>query len=258
MVTRLLCTISGLFASSLLLLGQDGPIERVIVEKYHVQERTGPDAPLVTYRVYLDLAEDHALQMVYGDEHHPLRLETTTIFHNSTNGNVRFGDRLAVDQTDFTALAVDSWLTIGLVGPKHVGIPLDVDADGSLLKCEAMEKEGSAPLDALCRTDGLAPFTDLREREVVNFLLEPSYLGNMVGGIFETNDGAWAMLGGMRGATRENIVLIAQLATTGELHFVLNAQVGTPDGGYVKIVARSPRDGEIQLDALTHGKRRLN
>lgn len=259
MCLRSLYTVIGLVCSSLLANCFGQPIERVLVEKYHVQENAAGGAPLITYRVYLDLAEGHYLQMVYGDEHHALRLETTTEFHNSASGNVRFGDRLAVDPKDFTALAIDSWLTIGLVGSQHVGIPRELDPDGSILECgsgDPKSGDGTPPLDALCQTDGLHPQEQLRE--VVNFLLEPSYLGNMRGAIIETNDGAWAMLGGMKGPTPQNLVLIAQFATTGELHFVLNAQVGTPDGGYVKIVAKDPREGELQLDALTYGKRRLN
>jgi len=235
------------------------PVEKVIVEKYHVQEAADGSAPLVTYRVFLDLAEGHLLQMVYGDEHHALRLETSTTFHNSETDNVRFGDRLPVDPKDFGPLATDSWLTIGLVGIGHIGIPREADTDGSILECStAGQRSGTDTnaVDPLCRTDGLLPFE--QTREVVNFLLEPSYLGNMKGAIIETNDGAWAMLGGMKGPTSENLVLVAQFATTGELHLVLNAQIGLPDGGYVKVVAKDPREGELQSDALIYGTRRSN
>lgn len=236
------------------------PIEKAIVERYHVQEAADGSAPLVTYRIYLDLAAGHFLQMVYGDEHHALRLETSTEFHNSSAGNVRFGDRLIVDTMELSSLATDSWLTIGLVGSDHVGIPLVSDTDGSILACgstnNAASKKDEVALDPLCRTDGLLPFEGTRE--VVNFLLEPSYFGNMRGAIIGTNDGAWAMLGGMKGTTPDNLVLVAQVATTGVLHFVFNAQVGTPEGGYVKVVAKDPKDGELQLDALTYGVRHLN
>lgn len=243
--------LSGVFMVSLLVCSAQ-PIEDVIVEKYHVQETADGGAPLVTYRVFLDLAPGHYLQMVYGDEHHELRLETSTEFHNSSGGNVRFGDRSPIDANDVHTLTQDSWLTIGMVGIAHTGIPLALDTNGTILDCDGtVEKH-----DPLCEVDGLFPMSSMRE--VVNFLLDPSYLGNMRGSVIATNDGAWAMLGGLKGSTSENIVLVAQLVTTGELHLVLNAQLGTPDGGYVKVVAKDAREGELQLGALTVGSRRLN
>jgi len=234
------------------------PIERVIVETYHVQAMPDGGAPLTTYRIYLDLAAEHTLQLIFGDENHRLRLETTTYFHNTDRGSVKFGDRLNYSGNDLAALATDSWLTIGMVGDKYVGVPKELDKDGSILECPSPTNMLLAPgekpaLDPLCTTDGLmkAPM----EREVVNWRFESGYMADMKGATMDTNDGAWAVLGGMKGATEENIVLVAQIATTGQLHFILNAQVGKPDGSFVKVVANTPQEGELLLDQLTYGKR---
>ncbi len=219
------------------------PIEKVIVETYQVGPSTGGGAPLITYRIFLDLAPDHSLQMVYGDEHHSLRIETSTSFHNTVDGSVIYADQLVVDPKRPAPLTSDSWLTIGKVGADHVGIPLDLDTDGSLL----------GDLDPLIKADGLLPCD--RSREVMDFEFEPGYLAGMKGSTIETTNGAWALLGGMKGPTKENIVLIAQLTTTGRLHFVLNAQIGTPDGNFVKVVAKAPLEGEVLFDQLTYGQR---
>ncbi len=234
------------------------PLERVIVETYHVQRPENGGAPVTTYRIFLDLAPEHTVQVLYGDDHHSLRIETFPEFHNSPVGSVAYGDRAVVDTSHRKVFATDSWLTIGLVGKDHVGIPRDLDPDGSLLICPPLSASLSAdkerPLvDALCVADGLVPFGG--GKEVVNFLMETTYLENFHGPMIETTNGAWAVLGGMKGPTEENIVLVAQISTADLLHFILNVQLGTPDGGFVKVVAKNPQEGELQFDQLTYGVR---
>lgn len=233
------------------------PIEQVLVETYHVQQGSNGGGDLTTYRVYLDLAPMHSLQVIYGDEKHTLRIETTSAFFNTERSSVTYGDRLVPDPKNFEALAMDSWLTIGMVGPDHVGVPRELDKDGSILECPAPTVVGSEPqrnfLDPLCISDGLAPAPG--PREVVNWRLDPGYLGTAKGMIILSNDAAWGMPGGMMGATEENIVLVAQITTSGPLHFVLNAQVGRPDGSYVRVVPSDPVDGELFFEQLSYGQR---
>ena len=69
---------------------------------------------------------------------------------------------------------------------------------------------------------------------------------------FTTNDGAWAALGGVKGPTPENRVLIAQLTTNGKLSFGLNVQIGTPTGGFVQFVAKNPEGSEIRFEGLSN------
>jgi hypothetical protein len=68
---------------------------------------------------------------------------------------------------------------------------------------------------------------------------------------FSTFDAAWAALGGVKGPTAENKVLIAQLTTNGNLTFELNVQLGTPSGRFIQFVAKNPEGSEIQFDGLT-------
>ena len=233
------------------------PIEQVLVETYHVQEGSAEGPQLMTYRIYLDLAPEHSLQVIYGDEKHTLRIETTPAFFNTENGSVVYGDRLIVDPKNFDALAMDSWLTIGMVGSDHVGVPRELDMDGSILECPTPLASGAraqgAILEPLCIADGLAAAPEARE--VVTWRLDQGYLGTAKGTVILSNDAAWGMLGGMKGATEENVVLVAQITTSGPLHFVLNAQVGLPDGGYVRVVPSDPQEGELLFEQLTYGQR---
>jgi hypothetical protein len=64
------------------------------------------------------------------------------------------------------------------------------------------------------------------------------------GGLIESNNSAWGVLGGVQGATEENMVLIAQLTTDGELRYALNVQVRTPDGETVRCTAMPTENTE--------------
>ncbi|MBK9074026.1 MAG: hypothetical protein IPL77_03445 [Flavobacteriales bacterium] len=82
------------------------------------------------------------------------------------------------------------------------------------------------------------PYPEIRE--VVNFNFASGYLGKVKGNLLETTNGAWAVLGGKAGVTENNLLLIAQISTTGTLSFLLNLQIETPEHEPVKYVARDP------------------
>lgn len=231
------------------LLSAQRPVEGIIVETVHKQPSGNGTDTLVTYRIHVDLAPDHALQVVFGTAGHSLRFETSTVFHN-TPGSVVYADRLNAGAGWSEALLLDSWFAMGKVGGRHVGVPRALDNDGSTIECPKGSKRSA---DHPCRRDGLLPREDTIA--TINYFMESGYLRDLPGSVIETTDGAWAVLGGMKGATPENTVLIAQLVTTGELHFTLNLQVGLPDGNFVRVVAKDPAEDELFFEGLTYGKR---
>ncbi len=241
-----------LFLLSAKLSVAQQPVEGIIVETVHAQPSGNGSDTLFTYRIHVDLAPDHALQVVFGETGHSLRFETSTVFHN-TQGSVIYAERLAAGPDRSEALLSDSWFAMGKVGNDHVGVLRTMDNDGSIMKCPKGVKKST---DHLCRKDGLMPTMDTRS--TVNYFMESGYLLDLPGSVIETTDGAWAVLGGMKGATPENTVLIAQLVTTGTLHFTLNLQVGLPDGNFVRVVAKNPGEGELYFEGLTYGLRKLN
>ena len=213
-------------------------LEGVVVETYH-QQRIGDDT-LTTYRIWIDLAEHHSLQMVFGSVDHPLRIETTTEFFNDTVHGVKYADRLDADLLDQWPLAYDSWLTVSAASDKHHAVPLDSDADGSVLRAK---KHGKL----LRSRDGLKA-ADVKQ--VVDFKMDPGYLGNIRGGTILCTDCAWSVLGGIMGATPENKVLIAQISTTGVLSYELNVHVGKQGGGFLRYVGVNPQGDEVLHEAL--------
>ena len=92
---------------------------------------------------------------------------------------------------------------------------------------------------------------DTARREVVDFRFSSGYLHAIRGGTLLTTDGAWALLGGTKGATPENMVLIAQISTTGELSFQLNLQMAARDGSVEKYVHCTPLNGEFLEPSLS-------
>ena len=232
-------------------------LENVVVETYAVTPgKSATDPALTTYRIYVDLAPGYRLQMVYGDKMHQLRIKTTTEFFNDTEHGDKFGNRINADRLNTWPLALDSWLTIGAASDRHMGVPRYLDTDGSVLECppypDANVLRPSAAGDALkplCIVDGLK--ADTAVQDVVDFKFASGYLGTVRGNELETTDGAWAVLGGIPGMTEENMVLIAQLTTTGKLSFALNVQVGAPDRSVEKYVASVPMHGERTFEGLT-------
>ncbi len=236
-------------------------IDSVFIEVFNVRESAIAGEPdLVTYRIFVDLAEGFELQMVYGDDHHSMRIETTTEFYNSLTHLVKYADRIDPAWLSDPNDALDSWLTMGAIGDRYMGVPKSLDSDGSILDCPppsiADPTLGSGPLrsrDPLCPVDGMIEVPEVKE--VINFKHEPGYLGKYRGGLVETSDGAWAVLGGVKGVTDRNIILIAQVSTTGSLSFKLNLQVETPDHKPVRYVANDAREGEVLFNGLAYGYR---
>lgn len=239
------------FVASLHAMAQG--IERVFVETYAVTPR--PDgAPLTTYRIYVDLAPGQQLQMVYGDEHHPLWIRTTTTFFNDTTNGEAFADRINADRLGRFPLALDSWLSLGAASSAHIGVPLADDHDGSVLECPPYA--GANGLDGvqhtpICVADGLQRDSTLKEVTPFNFT--PGCLGRSDCAEVATNNGAWAVLGGVKSATEANMFLVAQLSTTGTLSFQLNFQVAGPDRKPVKYVASDAAEGEVLFTGSSFG-----
>jgi hypothetical protein len=155
--------------------------------------------------------------------------------------------------------ALDSWLTMKMASDKHWGIPRTRDPDGSILTCppypdlavlrNAGVQKAHIPL---CATDGLIDAPEVRT--VDNFRFSPGFLGRVQGSVIHTMDGAYGVLGGARGVGDDNMVLIAQLTTTGELSFKLNVQVKPMQGGpLLKYVSTEAMEDEILFPGLRHG-----
>lgn len=255
---RLLTTLAVLLplAFSQMMFGQNA-VDSIFVEVYHVEQGGTGQPPVKTYRIYVDLAPDHELQMVYGDEQHPLVIHTTTSFVNDTAFGGEFGSKVRSENLNSSQAALDSWITMVLACDSFAGVPRSLDTDGSMLKCPPYQAKGSShhaahdPTPSLCKKDGLIPAPE--PRAIVPFNLTTSYMGRVRGNLMETTNGAWAVPGGMKGVTDRNLFLIGQFTTSGDLAFRINIQVETPQHEAVKYVWRDPGPGEFLAKGSANG-----
>jgi hypothetical protein len=220
-------------------------LDSVWVELYHTQV-IGKDT-LKTYRIFVDMQAGYTMQMVYGMERHQLEISTTTTFYNHPEESVRYAEKLPADKLNAGIVALDSWLTIGAASQGHLAVPKHLDPDGSILKCPPYDK-AKVRARRLCKQDGLLAVDSVPQ--VINLRMDPGYLGTIPGQVIHTMDGAWAVPGGTRGVTEENMVLIAQLSTTGVLSYQLNLQLGAPDGSFIRLVHSAAAPAEVLMPSL--------
>ena len=245
--------LTGLFAQGL---------EGVVLEEYFpnssVDRSVGLPDGLKTYRIYIDLQEGYELQVVYGSNGHRLWLGTSTTFYNDTAMGSTTGDRIRGGELGVGTTAIDSWITIRSASEIHAGVPRDLDDDFSSImgsisdptkSSMQMQNEGwpQETLLTIGEPDGLIKGDPV---EVTTFGLGLGVFDNKPNSRLTTNNGAWASLGGAKGAGPENHVLIAQLTTDGEIYFALNVQVEGPDGETYKFVYSDPKEGEILFEDL--------
>lgn len=228
-------------------------IEGVLVERYHASAGQRPDAaPLITYRIYLDLATGHELVSVFGEKGRNLFFSTTTRFFNDTLNGAGSGELIDPGQLRAFPAALDSWLALGFATDRHKGVPLHLDTDGSLLAPSKKRYKKPWYGPELHAADGLMPAA--RVPEVLKLYLTTSFLEKLSGSLIETEVGAYGVRGTVKGATEENMVLIAQLTTDGELSYAINAAVKAPDGTITKHLAYAAAAAdEVELPALRRG-----
>lgn len=223
-------------------------LEGIVLEKYYISDsldvakKEGGTLPQgsTTYRIYVDLKPGYSLQAVFGLPKHELRIATTTEFFNNKRGGDVTGDKIDDARINENTVALDSWLAMGAATKSHFGILKSEDKDGSIIKRSPL-----AQMDGLIKEDKIPP--------IATFGLDLGFFGNAIkSSLFSTENASWAVLGGVKGPTSDNKILIAQLTTNGKLYFELNLQVGTPEGGIVRFVAKNPESSEVLFKGLTY------
>jgi hypothetical protein len=260
-----------LFACSFAAAQAQG-LQGIVVERYYqanaadVSDATtqGAIVPLttgsVTYRVYVDMAAGYKFSQIFGSPTHTMTVSSTANFYNDPNWGVSL-DPGTVTTTNIRKNTgmIDSWFTTGGTAVGKVGVRKTDDTDGSLGNAQSIlaNNPGScfgAPINGSGAKDGLV-------NAVANSYLEPNALGlgsaldvldQTAGNSITITDGAIAALGGVVGATADNLVLIGQFTTTGSLSFALNVQlINIATGTAENYVASSPVGGELTSASLT-------
>ena len=268
-----------LISAALIFLGigaraQNG-LQNVVVEKYYVSiaaDSIGSanngsgvlPAGSVSYRIWADMLPGYNFQALYGVPTHTLVVQTSTSFFNDQNFG---GTTPAASSTNVRKYAVllDSYFSVGGAATGKVAVFKSEDTDGSPGNAQGMLQNNDPSTSgainigtttSLLANDGMitgspGSVTFVGINNTGNGDLGVLDGTSQVGGLFTTNNGSVAALGGVTGPTAANRVLIGQFTTNGIFHFELNIQIGTPSGGTQSYVASSPVSGEISIASLT-------
>jgi hypothetical protein len=167
-------------------------------------------------------------------------------------------------------LALDSWITLGLATRAHSGITKVLDPDSSFIGGN-FNSGGSAGIPGgllvnddtaagipITVADGHIPLVQTTGQWVdVGFRdfsqTDTSIFGSVnQGTIFTTNSAYLQQNAGISGETPDNLVLVAQLTTKGNLTFEINLVVIDSLGNEISFVARNPSGDEVISPHLTY------
>ncbi len=238
-------------------------VEQLIIETYYVTDENdatdidggGVEAGAVTYRLFLDLAEGNKLKSIYGSPNHPLKFATTTKFFNNTYRDRSFGYQINKSNLDNNTVAIDTWLTMGFASNLNFGVPKTVDNDGSIVG--GVNNDGGSELIAggllvnadsragisLTQADGLinSPYnvSGFFDIDFVGENGDDSTIFSSLSGKFSFTSHSARLINnlGISGIENDNLILIAQLTTTGELSYEINVEIERADGSIVNYVA---------------------
>jgi hypothetical protein len=244
-------------------------LENIILEYYYVSDAndaTDTDGGFltegsITYRIYVDMAPGYELQAVYGNDDHELRIETSTYFFNNVDRGETIGSLIPHNRIDENTVALDSWIAMNGATTLRVGAQKNADGNGSLVG--GVNNDGGSEGIAGGLLVNNDPFAGIPLTTADGLLLgtvptitviglDVSMLDNVnAGPVFTASGGAWSVLEGVQGPTADNIVLIAQITTDGDLSYSLNIQLGTPGGGTEQYVASNPIGNEQFFEGLS-------
>ena len=235
-------------------LSQDG-LEGIIVEKFYISNQADNAGHLfsgdlvpgsTTYRVYVDLKPGYRFQAAYGTLTHPLIIQSTEKFFNHIEaGNVQ-ANIIPERTLEKNVSLLDSWLSVGACGERHLGILKEFDdtISDKYIRFEKGYFQSKKKIIPLYKKDGMKraefiPFPTFYQMDSLAYVFGSSTLSNRL----KLNNSAWACLGkGSVGADSltTNCVLIGQFTTKGDLSFELNLLIGAPNGTSQKYVAKNP------------------
>jgi hypothetical protein len=259
-----------------------GGLEGIVVERYYqTNAADGTNASTnsavnalatgsVVYRVYVDMAAGYKFSQLYGATNHSLKLNTTTNFYNDPNNGTAYGpgSTSLINAAKNTVL-IDSWFTVGGVCAGKSGVLKTEDSDGSIGNTQGVlaNNPGScygSPINGANAKDGLVPstaasgnlattFANANSMQVLGLNTQPNLLNLLdqgTGNSLTTSNFSIGSLGGVRGASASNMVLVGQFTTNGVLSFELNVQIIAANGTAENWVARNPTGNEFTSPSL--------
>lgn len=256
---RTILVLSIAFCLVNIMNGLHAQVENLIVETYYVADSNdakdttggGIQQDAVTYRIYVDLAEDLSLKTIFGNNFQPLIIQSTSKFFNNADRGELFGQEIRKSRLDENTVALDTWLTLGFATGTEMGVLKVNDTDGSIVGGEnndggSAEIEGGLLVNAdpemgipLTTADGLMANNGQNTNYFALGISDTSIFGDTTKTIFYSENATYVSNEGIKGLDSENIILLAQLTTSGEISFNLNLEVADISGKSIKYVSRN-------------------
>ena len=239
-------------------------LQKLVVETYYVSDFNDSTDQIggklasgsKTYRIFAKLEPGSKLTKIYGDENHLIRFSSDSVFFNNLDRGKTFGKDLTKNNFKENTVALDSWLTLGMLSKTHAGILKADDKDGSFIGGQNNDG-GSAEISGglLRNADPIAgiPLTISDGQYLPNLVpsnwadygfLDPqsgkdsSIFGSLLAGKeFKSNNAGLQNSGVMADASNNQLVLIGQLTTKGNFTFEINLEVINANGSISKYVA---------------------
>lgn len=244
----------------------NGQLKNIIVENYYVTDFFDATDTLggpiqkgnITYRIFIEMEKGSKLKKVYGDENHPLIIESSLPFYNHKEDGETFGKDFNINRYKNGVTPLDTWITIGQCSSrrnKAIGVLKAIDPDGSFVGGENNDGgteevsfgllTNSDPLAGIpiVQADGMYEIEeDLPQEWVTIGFIDP--VSNRDTSIFSSstetsfystshsiqNEGISNQVGDV------NAVIIAQLTTKGLLNFSLNLEIEFEEDGVLRTV----------------------
>ncbi|MHC1708750.1 MAG: T9SS type A sorting domain-containing protein [Bacteroidales bacterium] len=271
-----------IFLLQLLLIGSlHAQIDNVVVECYYISDTldatdtTGIHklpAGSKTYRVFIDLAKGSKLKAIFGNQDHYLNISSSHTFYNNIDRpNAYFG--YLINKSWFSAnptLALDSWLTIGMPTKTNLAVLKSMDNDGSFIG-GSNNSGGSSEIPGgilvnqdtgaglpLTTADGMLPFNQTLTQWSNSGFLDINgndttiFGASKTGSRFFSHSLSLQQSSGISGYGDENMVLVAQLTTVGEIQFNLNVILIDSLSNEIVFVSENPLNNERLSGMLTY------
>ena len=250
-----------------------GQLEKLIVEKYYVSDNFDATDTIggtltpgsVTYRVYADLLPNTKINKIFGEPNHPFVIQSSTNFFNNKSQGQSFGKDFSKAFLSENTVALDTYITIGQLAKQgsktFFGLPKDMDNDGSFIGGQnndggsqmiangLLNNQDAAAGIPLTVADGIdtmvigsSTWTSFGVQDFIT-QVDSTIFGSLVtGNVFNSEDFYLASSIPIDGVSADtNLVLLAQLTTTGDLHFEMNLELSyLQDGQWVvgQVLAR--------------------
>lgn len=261
-------------------------IEDLIVETYYLSnaddtlsvipgQTSGLVPGMVTYRVFLDLAEGVQVTSIFGNENHELLVKSSDQFFNNLAGQPTGHSIVELGFSNFPETLLDSYLSFGAATGTHLGVPKISDPDASLYPdgvgvVQILTNQDPSMGQPITESDGLVSVGTGQVTTPPGFLVNPSIdslravFGNTTARTTFSSDSVYfgdssspsfaLTTNGVSGSGDENIILIGQFTTLGELEFRLNLTVIDTDGEEFTLVADDTnlQVGEIASPFLSY------